>query len=156
MFLMGADIVEQNGDEREKLLEQHKQLSAVIERLTRERDYLVFQRAMYSSDSKYLVLNLSAKTGQLKYKNRVLKDVSFTLVSGRIRRLKPGALTLSQKIEGPRGRNLLAFGESLVLQGRKAPPIEFGVGIPRYSLSKKDFKSLYSALEPGAKAFLVH
>ncbi len=155
LFLMGADNGDQNGEERGKLLEQQKQLSVRIEKLKQEQDYLVFQNAMYASDSKYFIVNISTKTGQLKYKNRVLKDISLMLVSGRVRRLKSGALTLTQKIEGPKRRNLMVFGEALVLQGKLAPEARLDAGIPRYSMSKRDFKSLYAALESGAKAYVI-
>jgi hypothetical protein len=155
LFLMGADNVEQDGEERGKLLEQQKQLSVRIKKLKREQDYLVFQRAMYASDSKYLIINISKKTGQLKYKNRVLKDFSLKRVSGRFSRLTRGALTLTQKIEGDRQRKLLVFEKSLVLQGKNAPKVELEAGIPRVSLSKKDFRSVYYALEAGAKAYIL-
>ncbi len=152
---MGADDGGQNGEERAKLLKQQKQLNARIETLKREQDYLVFQQTMYESDSKYLILNFPAKTGQLKYKNRVLKDVHFKLVSGRVSSLVPGALTLTEKIEGPRERNLLVFGQALVLQGKYAPANRIEAGILRLSLSRKDFLSIYYVIESGAKAFIL-
>ncbi len=155
LFLMGADNVEQDGEERGKLLEQQKQLSVRIKKLKRVQDYLVFQSAMYASDSKYLIINISQKTGQLKYKNRVLKDFHFKRVSGRVRKLTRGALTLTQKIEGARQRKLLVFDNSLVLQGALAPAVELEAGIPRFSLSKKDFRSVYYAIEAGAKAYIL-
>ena len=155
LFLMGADNGDQNGEERGKLLEQQKQLSTRIGKLKREQDYLVFQSAMYASDSKYLIINISKKTGQLKYKNRVLKDFHFKRVSGRVSRLTRGALTLTQKIEGARQRKLLVFDKSLILQGVNAPEVKLEAGIPRLSLSKKDFRSVYYAVEQGAKAYIL-
>jgi hypothetical protein len=155
LFLMGADNGDQNGKEWGKLLEQRKQLNVRIKKLMREQDYLVFQKTMYESDSKYLIINIPAKTGQLKYKNRALKDVHFKLVSGRTSRLTPGALTLTEKIEGPRKRNLLVFGQSLVLQDKYAPATRSESGIPHLSLSRKDFLSMYYAVESGAKAFIL-
>jgi hypothetical protein len=157
LFLMGADNGDQSGEERGKLLEQQKQLSARIKTLKREQDYLVFQYAMYASDSKYLIINISKKTGQLKYKNRVLKDFHFKRVSvaDRAHRLTRGVQTLTQKIEGARQRKLLVFDKSLVLQGVHAPKVELEAGIPRFSLSKKDFRSVYYAVEQGAKAYIL-
>jgi hypothetical protein len=151
----GADCGITYADEQQQLHEEQIKLSARIETLEREQDYLIFQRAMYASDSKYLIINISKKTGQLRYKNRVLKDIAITLVSGRIKRLKPGALTLSQKIEGPRARKMLVFGDVLALQGRKSPQAELDEGMPRFSLSLKDIKSLYAALESGAKLYIL-
>ncbi len=157
LFLMGAANAAENGEERGTLLEQQKQLSVRIKTLKREQDYLVFQRAMYLSDSKYLILNISKKTGQLKYKNRVLKDFHFkrVSVSDRAHRLTRGALTLTQKIEGARQRKLLVFDKALVLQGVHAPEAKLEAGMPRYSLSKKDFRSVYYAVEAGAKAYIL-
>ena len=154
LCLAGICGAEQGDAERKKLFEQKKQLNARIETLQREQDYLVFQKTMYESDSKYLIINIPAKTGQLKYKNRLLKDVHFKLISGQVSRLTPGALTLTEKIEGPRERNLLVFGKSLVLQGTYSPATRIKAGIPRLSLSRKDFLSMYYALESGAKVFI--
>jgi hypothetical protein len=155
LCLMGADNGDQDGDERGKLLEQQNQLSVRIKTLKRQQDYLVFQKTMYASDSKYLIINISKKTGQLKYKNRVLKDFHFKRVSGGVSNPTRGALTLTQKIEGTKGRNLLVFGNSFVLQGKSAPATELEKTIPRFALSKKDFRSLYYAIETGAKAYLL-
>jgi hypothetical protein len=152
---MGADNGAQNGEERGKLLEQKKQLSVRIKKLKGEQDYLVFQRTMYASDSKYVIINISKKTGQLKYKNRVLKDFHFKRVSGLVSRPTRGALTLTQKIEGARHRKLLVFEKSLVLQGKEAPATKLEAGIPRFALSKKDFRSVYYAVEAGAKAYIL-
>ncbi len=157
LFLMGAANAAENGEDRGTLLEQQKQLSVRIKTLKREQDYLVFQRAMFLSDSKYLILNISKKTGQLKYKNRVLKDFHFkrVSVSDRAHRLTRGALTLTQKIEGARQRKLLVFDKALVLQGAFAPATKLDAGIPRFSLSKKDFRSVYFAVEQGAKLYIL-
>jgi hypothetical protein len=123
--------------------------------LTAEQDFLVFQKTMYASDTKYLIISLAAKKGQLKYKNRVLKDFRFERVSDRKAGPATGALTLTKKIEGPRERNLLLFGKALVLQGRQPPPTRLEKGIARLGLSKKDFMSVYYAIEVGAKAYVV-
>jgi hypothetical protein len=154
LFLMGADKGAQGTDDQAKLLEQQKRLNTKIERLKLEQDYLLFQKMMCASDSKYLVINVRARTGQLKYKNRILRDFHFTS-AGHVRMLKQGALTLTRKIEKPKKRNLLIFGTSLVLQGRRIPAIKLQAGIPRFSLSKKDFLSVFYAVEAGAKAYLI-
>jgi hypothetical protein len=153
--LAGICGAEQGDAERKRLFDQKKQLNARVETLKREQDYLVFQKTMFESDSKYLIIKVPAKTGQLKYKNRLLKNLRFKLISGQVSRLTPGALMLTQKIEGPRERNLLVFGQSLVLQGKYAPATRIEEGIPRLSLSRKDFLSVYYAIETGAKAFIL-
>ena len=154
LFLMGADNGGQGPDDRAKLLEQQKQLNTRIEALKLEQDYLLFQKVMYASDSKYLVINITARTGQLKYKNRVLKDFHFT-AAGRLRALNQGALTLTKKIEEPRARRLLLFGSSLVLQGKGVPAVQLKKGTPRFTLSKKDFRPVFYAVETGAKAYVL-
>jgi hypothetical protein len=154
LFLMGADKGARGTDDQANLLEQQKRLNTKIERLKLEQDYLLFQKMMCASDSRYLVINVRARTGQLKYKNRILRDFHFTS-AGHVRMLKQGALTLTRKIEKPKKRNLLIFGTSLVLQGKRIPAIKLQAGIPRFSLSKKDFLSVFYAVEAGAKAYLI-
>ena len=154
LFLMGAENGEQGTDEQAKLLEQQKQLNARIETLTQEQDYLLFQKTMYASDSKYLVLNVKARTGQLRYKNRILKDFHFAK-AGKARMLKRGTVTLTKKIEEPKKRKLLIFGTSLVLQGKQVPATQIQAGVPRFSLSKKDLLSVFYAVEVGAKAYIM-
>ena len=154
LFLMGADNGEQGTDEHAKLMEQQKQLNARIETLKQEQDYLLFQKTMYASDSKYLVLNITARTGQLKYKNRILKDFHFTS-AGHVSKLKRGAVTLTKKIEGTKGRRSLVFGRSLVLLGKRGTAAPLEAGIPRIYLSKKDFLSIFYSVENGAKSYLI-
>ncbi len=157
LLLMSAGIstagVEQE-EEREKLLEQQRLLADRVERLKREQDFLLFQKTMYATDSKYLILNITAKTGQLKYKNRVLKDLRFFSVSGDTGRLKQGSITLTNKIEAARDRNALVFGRSLVLFGKRVPA-GLRPGIPRLPLPKKDFMAVFYALENGAMAYII-
>ena len=155
LCLAGICRANQGDAEQNKLVEQKKKLTIRIDTLKREQDYLVFQKTMCESDSKYLIINFSARTLQLKYKNRVLKDVQFKRVLGRVSRLTHGALTLTQKIEGPRKRNLLVFGQALVLQGKNAPSTPLEEGMPRLFLSKKDFLSVYYAIESGAQAYVL-
>jgi hypothetical protein len=155
LFLVGADSGEQGSDEKAKLLEQQKQLSGKIETLKQEQSYLLFQKMMCASDSKYLLINLAARTGQLKYKNRVLKDFRLTLVSGRASMPAPGAVTLTNKPENPSGKSRLVFGNTFVLQSRQTPISPIAGNIPRISLAKKDFLSIYYAVEAGAKAYIL-
>ena len=155
LFLLGADNGEQGTDEQGNLLEQQKQLNARIETLKLEQDYLLFQKTMYASDSKYLVINAKARTGQLKYKNRILKDFHFTS-AGKVGMLKQGALTLTKKTEEPKKGKLLIFGTSLALQVKRVPAAQLPAGLPRFLLSKKDFLSIFYAVEVGAKAYLLH
>ena len=154
LFLMGMDNGEEGTDERARLVEQQKQLNARIETLKQERDYLLFQKTMYASDSKYLVINIAARTGQLKYKNRILKDFHFTS-AGHDNMLKQGAVTLTQKIEDTKERRPLIFGSSLVLLDKRAPVTRLEAGVPRIYLSKKDFLSVFYSIENGAMSYLI-
>ncbi len=154
LFLAGATAAEQDGAGREELLERQKELQIRIAALQREQDFLLFQRAMFVSDSKYLIINVKNKSGQLKYKNRILKDFSFASAV-RVGALKQGPLALTEKMEGNRGRHALLFGKSLLLIGKHPPSARLEAGIPRISLSKRDFLAIFYALENGAKAYVM-
>ena len=78
LFFSGMDGNAQETDERSQLEKQQKDLSAKVELLKREQDLLLFRKEFYRSDSKYLILNIPARTGELRYKNRLLKSFSFT------------------------------------------------------------------------------
>jgi hypothetical protein len=156
LFLMGADKGEQGTDELSRLVEQQKILNARIEMLKKEQDYLLFQKAMYSSDSKYLLINNASKTGTLKYKNRVLMDFHFVLRVGHAGMQARGAVTLTKKIEEPKERNALVFGNDLVLLGRRKPVTLIDSRIPRITLSQKDFLSIFYALDSGSRAYIAH
>src|SRR5512145_1839818 len=79
ILLMGMDNAPGEADERKQLENAQKQLASRIEELKKEQDFLLFQRSFAGSDSKYLILDLSAKTGTLKYRNRILRTFGFTV-----------------------------------------------------------------------------
>jgi len=152
-LLMAADGGGQGtADERESLNELQRSLRARVETLSREQNFLLFQKEMYVSDSKYLLLNVTAKTGQLKYKNRILKDFRFLLSGNKVR---TGMLVLAKKTEGKGGRHALIFGDTLILQWKRTtvPPHE--KDIPFLSLTKRDLQSVFYAVEPGARAYVL-
>jgi hypothetical protein len=154
LLFMGMDGNGQEQEERDELLQQQNALKEKIETLRREQDFLLFERTLYAMDSKYLIINLSTKKGQLKYKNRVLKDFRFTTtanLAGSV--LKPGTVTLTKKREDPHQRHVMLFGTSLVIQWK--PPATYSTNIPRLSLSKRDFQSIFYAIEEGAKAYIM-
>jgi hypothetical protein len=156
LFVVGRDGNGQEQGEHDELLEQQKVLKENIETLRREQDFLLFEKALYATDSKYLIINLGAKKGQLKYKNRVLKDFRFT-ASANIAKdaLKTGELTLTKKIENPGQRHVLLFGKSLAIQWVRPARSSYTANIPHLSLSKRDFQSIFYAVEEGAKAYIV-
>ena len=156
LLFVGKDGNGQEQDERSELLEQQKVLKEKIETLQREQDFLLFEKALYATDSKYLIINLGAKKGQLKYKNRVLKDFRLTTsenLAGDV--LKPGTVTLTKKKEDTGQRHVLLFGKSLVIQWKRPASSPYAANIPRISLSKRDFQSIFYALEEGAKAYIL-
>src|SRR5574341_567785 len=156
LFLIGADGGDQARDERDVLQEQREVLRQRIEKLTEEQDFLLFQKEMYTADSKYLVLNIAGKSGRLMYRNRVLKDFRFrTSKNYPATVFGPGRLLLTKKEDGKRARHVLIFGNALVIQWKrtKVPPQE--ADIPVISVTKKEMRSLFYAVEDGALAYLV-
>jgi hypothetical protein len=155
-FLMGADNGTESGGERDALLARQKTLCVRIDALRSEQDYLLFQKAMYAADSKYLVLHLTEKRGQLWYKNRLLNDFYFTLSENVPDcALKQGMLVLTKKDERKGDRDELVFGKTLVIkQGRAAvPPRDAGIAF--LFLPKKVMASIFFAVEEGALAYVV-
>ncbi len=133
-----------------------RRLERKIAKLEQEQNFLLFQRVMYGTDSRYLIINMARKKGTLRYKNRILKDFRFHTSRSLSRNpLQPGALTMTEKIEGNAGRGMLQFGRMLVITGKQANPVSRAMGIPAISVSRKDMESLYYALEQGALVYVV-
>ncbi|HXY54248.1 MAG TPA: hypothetical protein VEM40_06230 [Nitrospirota bacterium] len=155
LFLAGMNGNGQEPDEREELLQQREELNKKIETLRREQDFLLFEKVLYAADSKYLIINLGSRAGQLKYKNRVLKDFRFKASPKLAGSIGPGALTLTKKREDPGQRHVLVFGKSLVIQWKRPPRAPYQADVPSLSLSKTDLQSIFYALEEGAKAYIL-
>jgi len=155
-FLLGADKSGPDRGEQAALKAERRSLHARIERLQREQDYLLFQKMMYENDSKYLILDIKKKTGHLKYKNRVLKDFRFqTSKNFPGRSLRPGMLTLTEKIEGKKDRHALVFEKSFVVRWKRSAVPREKANIPSLSLARKDLLSVYFAVEDGALAYVI-
>ncbi len=154
ILLLGISTVAagQEGEDREKLLEQQKLLVEKTETLKRDQDFLLFQKSLSASDSKYLIIDLTRKTGQLKYKNRVLKDFLFSShnPAGKI---PQGTIMLTKKIQDTKEPTCLIFGNSLVLQTKRLPIARRE--IPRLLLRGKDFKAIFYALEDGSLVYIL-
>ena len=151
---MGADGAGDPENDRALLIEQSRQLTTRIEALKVEQDFLIFQKECYSMDSKYLVLDVGAGTGQLKYKNRILKTFGLSK-SSRVRIGAPsGRLQLTEKTDGPGNRYGLVFGKALIMEPKGAPFLNRGKQTFHILLGKKDFMSVYYALEKGALAYV--
>ena len=146
----------QEDEERAALEQRVHDLSKRVDLLRSRQDYLVFQRAMASSDSKYVVIDPATQTGHLKYKTRVLKDFSFKLsAQASMTGLKPGLLTLTKKTEDARKRNALIFGDSLVVRWKWSFVPKEDAALPALVASKRDLLSLYYALEEGSLLYVV-
>ncbi len=151
VLLMGADAGDPGRDEMAALRSRESALRTRIETLQHEQDYLLFRRAMYHSDSKYLVLNVTTRTGRLMYRNRLLKDYRFRF-SKNFRAVGMAAVT--KKSEDKKNRRALVFGTSFLVHAK-------GTAVPRgtenlvvVSITKKEMASIYYALEEGALAYL--
>jgi hypothetical protein len=155
-LIMGADGSSEGPDDLAALQNQHKILSRRLATLQQDEDFLLFQKAMYVSDSKYLVLKAREKTGQLMYKNRVLKDLHFSS-SQKISAstFKPGKLVLTKKLEGKNDRNVLIFDNALIIQWKRDVVPQREKKIPVLSLKKKEMLSVFYALEVGSLAYII-
>jgi hypothetical protein len=155
-LLLSASAGGQEQDDRAVLQDRHQLLRKKIEVLKHEQDFLLFQKEMSASDTKYLVLNLAEKSGQLRYKNKVLKDFRFIPAKdfdGHA--LEPGALILTKKTEGKNNRFVLIFGNALVIRWTRTALLREGGNIPTVLLRENDILSVFSALEEGARAYIV-
>jgi hypothetical protein len=156
LVLMGADGGDRARDERAQLEAKTSSLQKKIAALKREEDFLLFQKAMYSADSKYLIMNITKHTAQLKYKNRVLQDFRFrTAKKDHGRRFPAGMLVLTKKREGKNDRDTLIFGTSLVLQWKRTALPKEEAGIPVILFPQKEMLSVYDAVEEGSIAYIV-
>lgn len=141
-------------DERETLLHAQKTLQTRVEALRKEQDFLLFQKEFALSDSKYLVLRPAEGVGELRYRHRLFKRFTFPAVKKpALKRVSPGAVVLTRKAEG---NHTLSFGGDLILHSKRAqPPANRKSRALRIGLSREDLLSVYSALEPGAQAYVV-
>lgn len=156
LFLLGADGGDPVRDEGGRLTAQRNTLRQRVETLKNEQDLLLFQQEMYAADSKYLVLDINAMAGRLMYRNRVLKDFRFRASSSAPAALPgQGRLLLTRKTDGKKEPHALIFGNALVIQWKRpvVPPGE--AGIPVISVTKREMKSLFYAVEPGALAYVL-
>src|SRR5512143_516763 len=143
IFLTGATGGSPGRDEQAALREERRALNRRIENLKREQDYLLFQKTMYENDSKYLVIDIGKKTGHLRYRNRVLKDFKFqTSKNFPVRSLKPGMLTLTEKIEGKKDRHALVFEKSFTVRWKLSTVPKQQTNVPALILVRKDLLSV--------------
>ncbi len=154
-FLMGAEAGDSGQGELDALRSQQSALRTRIEALEHEQDYLLFRRTMYRTDSKYLVMDIAARSGRLMYKNRVLKEFKFRLPKNfRSGSLPSGMVQLTKKSEDKKERRILVFGTSFLLHGKGTTAPRSSTVAADISVTNKDLASIYYALEEGALAYL--
>jgi hypothetical protein len=156
LVLTGADGGNADNGERASLERERATLQKKTAALKREQDFLVFQKTMLGSDSKYLIVNVSKRTVQLKYKNRLLLDVRFAPSKNFPGRgLKQGMVVLTKKEEGTKGRRALVFGSSFIVQWKRSAVPRAEATVPFIVLPKKEMQSIYYAVEEGALAYVL-
>lgn len=157
LFLTGSVVAQEEDADLSDFFKREKELSARISRLKQEQDFLLFQKEFYVSDSKYLILDISAGKGRLKYKNRLLKEFNFTVSSAREARTVPGGdVMLTKKLGSDHNRITLIFGNSIIMKTRDSVigPGKRGKALRLY-LKRRDLISLFYALEIGSRAYIT-
>lgn len=143
-----------DGAERGALLRKQQLLAQRISELEREREFLMFRRVLQQSDSKYLLLDLAAGTGTLKYRNRVLRSFRMTKAGGPKGLMRSGPVMLTEKRDKHGKNRMLLFGNALVLQGKTA--LQHQEAGRRYALGAKDLAAISYAVERGTWAYITH
>jgi hypothetical protein len=130
-------------------------LSARVRLLEAEQRQLLVRKALVSSDSKYLELDLARGEGELKYRSRVLRTFPFR-VRGKMRELgdQDGVLTVTSKEDGKSVQQKLSFGErKMIIEGRGGHRSSDGKTLSLI-LGKRDLAALFHALETGSIALV--
>jgi len=152
LFLTGAEGAGRAEDEHDALVKQQRSLQARVAALKQEQDYLQFQKRMYETDSKYLVINSKKKTAQLRYKNRLLKEIRFKAAPGL--KLRPGQAAMTRKVEGKKERHALVFGNAFVIKWKLSEVPLPESSLPSIIMMKKDLLSFYYTAEPGMMVYV--
>jgi hypothetical protein len=158
-LLLGMDGKPRESDERRQLEERRAQLATQIETLKQEQDFLLFQKSFAGSDSKYLILDLRAGKGVLKYRNRALRNFEFPRAKKNIpAAMKKAIVTLSGKIDGtPRKRQLVFAEPILIIQSKHMKVnVRKGISLIRIPLETMDLGALFFAMEPGSMAYVMN
>jgi len=155
-LLMGMDGPPRGDDELRMIEEKRAQLTVRVEALKDEQDFLLFQRAIAGSDSKYLLLDLSAGTGTLKYRNRILRTFGFTVSAARPNQLRKGRYSITRKSDGAPGKMSLAVQDIFIIHGKAYSGRQAGEnGLPGVIVGRKDLAAIYYAVEQGSMLYIV-
>ena len=150
VFLLGMQGRSPEDLERRRLVEQQAKLSDRIASLNHEQEFLLMQKAFYASDSKYIFLDLTSRTGMLKYRNRVLRTFAFSLTAGKHPVPRNTVLNVTEKTDGKKRVRMLLFGDALLIQSKRSSPVAGKEkAMPRILIGSKDFAAIYYAVEQG-------
>jgi len=149
----------QESEEYAALAGKEQRLRAQLEHLREQQQYLLFEKALHASDSKYVLLNIRSGKGTLNYRNRILKSFSFVLKpSSRSPKPRSGPLLLSGKKEGrPRQRQLVFGNQVLVLRSAKSGAIAgMSSRSHQVSIGTKDLAAIFYALDNGSYLYIIN
>jgi hypothetical protein len=154
-LLMGMDNAPREADERKRLEDTQKRLASRIEELKREQDFLFFQRSFAGSDSKYIIIDLAARTGTFKYRNRVLRTFGFTLSSPGDRQIRKGRHVLATKTDGSLKKKALVVQDEFLIHG-KGYSVKSARerGVPGLVIGRKDLAALFFSVDKGTMLFI--
>jgi hypothetical protein len=154
VFLLGMQGQSPDDIERRRLVEKQAKLASRIASLNHEQEFLLMQKAFYASDSKYLLFDIPARTGMLKYRNRVLRTFKFSTTPGKRPIPRNTILKMTGKTDGSKRKRMLLFGEKLMIQSKGAPvPAGKANAVPRILMGSKDFAAIYYAVEQGTLVY---
>jgi hypothetical protein len=155
LLLMGMDNAPREADERKQLEDAQKRLELRIRELKRDQDFLLFQRSFAGSDSKYLILDLSARTGTLRYRNRVLRTFGFTLSSPGHRHIRKGRHVLASKTDGSSKKRALVVEDEFLIHGKAySGRSAGGRRMPSLVIGRKDLAALFFSVDKGTMLFI--
>ncbi len=154
-LLMGMDGPPREKDDQRLLEAQKAKLATRIEALKQEQDFLLFQRSFAGSDSKYLLIDLSTRTGTLKYRNRILRTFGFTFSAARPPQFRKGRYVLTGKTDGAPGKMSLFVQDSIIIRGKG-----YSGRLPREKkisslvIARKDLAALFYSFEKGSILYI--
>ena len=128
-------------------------LEARAAALRAEQDLLLFRKEMLAADSKYLLIDLAAGRGEIRYRDRLLKEFRVAVRRAPRGAAPSGAAALTERRGAGAARRELVFGDVLAIQDRRqrAP----GDGRLRIGVDRRDLASLFAVLDAGSRAYLV-
>ena len=150
LHCFGTTAYGQNAGEEQRLRKEERQLTEKVRKLQAEQERLLLRKALASSDSKYLLLDLRRGEGILKYRMRTLRTFRFAVRGKRPDRTEEiMALSLMSKEDAVKR---LTFGDMLRIESRPSHR-SAGAGVSLV-MAKRDRAALYYALDVGSIAFL--